>query len=134
MDLSDDPIDPRPAHWAWVPGPMIPRARRRRPAWRLVGRVANVLGRWNGAGPDGALLMSNNKSLNAGNATNASKAAADGSPERGSVLDLPLNAVMREEIGLPLEHVPRLYTVGSLPNAWGNRRNQRSIAPGVDSA
>src|SRR5688500_17355295 len=51
-----------------------------------------------------------------------------GSPmSRNPVLDLPLNAVMRSEIALPLQHVLRLPTVGSLLNAWRNPKNQRSI-------
>jgi hypothetical protein len=66
----------------------------------------------------------NTKTGNAGRAT----------VDRPSVLDLPLNAVMREEIALPLQHVLRLYTVGSLLNAWRNPRNHRSIEQVFDSA
>ena len=74
--------------------------------------------------------MSNTKSYNAGGGSGS----GGGSPERSSVLDLPLNAVMREEIALPLQHVLRLYTVGSLLNAWRNPKNHRSIEQVFDSA
>lgn len=50
------------------------------------------------------------------------------------VLDLPLSAVMRPEIALPLQHVLKLYTVGSLLKAWRNPKNQRNIEQVFDSA
>jgi len=43
------------------------------------------------------------------------------------VLDLPLAAVIRQEIALPLQHVLQLYTVGSLLKAWRNPKNHRGI-------
>ena len=43
------------------------------------------------------------------------------------VLDLPLGEVMRSEIALPLQHVLKLHTVGSLLNAWRNPKNHASI-------
>ena len=52
---------------------------------------------------------------------------------RNPVLDLPLADVMRSEIALPLQHVLKLYTVGSLLNAWRNPKNHRSIEQVFDS-
>lgn len=52
---------------------------------------------------------------------------------RNPILDLPLNDVMRSEIALPLQHVLRLYTVGSLLSAWRSPRNHRSIEQLFDS-
>src|SRR4028118_647142 len=52
---------------------------------------------------------------------------------RNPILDLPLSAVMRSEIALPLQHVLRLYTVGSLLHAWRNPKNHRSIEQVFDS-
>ena len=52
---------------------------------------------------------------------------------RNPVLDLPLGDVMRSEIALPLQHVLKLYTVGSLLNAWRNPKNHRSIEQVFDS-
>jgi hypothetical protein len=46
---------------------------------------------------------------------------------RNPVLDVPLSAVIRAEIALPLQHVLKLYTVGSLLKAWRNPRNHPSI-------
>jgi hypothetical protein len=46
---------------------------------------------------------------------------------KNPILDLPLNDFMRSEIALPLQHVLRLYTVGSFLNAWRNPKNHRSI-------
>jgi len=46
---------------------------------------------------------------------------------RNPILDLPLNEFMRSEIALPLQHVLKLYTVGSFLNAWRNPKNHRSI-------
>ncbi len=53
--------------------------------------------------------------------------------QRNPILDLPLNDVMRPEIALPLQHVLRLYTVGSLLGAWRNPKNHRSIQQVFDS-
>lgn len=52
---------------------------------------------------------------------------------KNPVLDLPLCEVMRSEIALPLLHVLKLPTVGSLLNAWRNPRNHRSIEQVFDS-
>jgi len=46
---------------------------------------------------------------------------------RNPILDLPLSDVMRSEIALTLQHVLKVYTVGSLLNAWRNPKNHRSI-------
>ena len=46
---------------------------------------------------------------------------------KNPVLDLPLSDVMRPEIALPLQHVLKLHTVGSLLKAWRNPKNHRSI-------
>ena len=46
---------------------------------------------------------------------------------RNPVLDVPLSTVIREEIALPLQHVLKLYTVGSLLKAWRNPKNQPGI-------
>ncbi len=52
---------------------------------------------------------------------------------RSTILELPLNEVMRSEIALPLQHVLQLYTVGSLLNAWRNPRNHHSIEQVFDT-
>ena len=52
---------------------------------------------------------------------------------RNPILDLPLGDVMRSEIALPLQHLLKIYTVGSLLNAWRNPKNQRSIEQLFDS-
>jgi hypothetical protein len=52
---------------------------------------------------------------------------------KNPILDLPLTDVMRSEIALPLQHVLRLYTVGSFLNAWRNPKNHRSIEQVFDS-
>jgi hypothetical protein len=52
---------------------------------------------------------------------------------RNPIIDLPLNDVMRPEIALPLQHVLRLHTVGSLLNAWRNPRNHKSIEQVFDT-
>jgi hypothetical protein len=49
------------------------------------------------------------------------------------VLDLPLGEVMRSEIALPLQHVLKLHTVGSLLGAWRNPKNHASIEQVFDS-
>ena len=46
---------------------------------------------------------------------------------KNPILDLPLSQFMRSEIALPLQHVLKLYTVGSFLNAWRNPKNHRSI-------
>jgi hypothetical protein len=46
---------------------------------------------------------------------------------KNPILDLPLSDFMRSEIALPLQHVLKLYTVGSFLNAWRNPKNHRSI-------
>ncbi len=52
---------------------------------------------------------------------------------KNPILDLPLSEVMRSEIALPLQHVLRLPTVGSLLNAWRNPKNHRSIEQVFDT-
>jgi hypothetical protein len=52
---------------------------------------------------------------------------------KNPILDLPLSDVMRSEIALPLQHVLKLPTVGSLLNAWRNPKNHRSIEQVFDS-
>ena len=52
---------------------------------------------------------------------------------RNPILDLPLSEFMRSEIALPLQHVLRLYPVGSFLNAWRNPKNHRSIEQVFDS-
>ena len=46
---------------------------------------------------------------------------------KNPILQLPLSDVMRSEIALPLQHVLKIPTVGSLLNAWRNPKNHRSI-------
>jgi hypothetical protein len=52
---------------------------------------------------------------------------------RNPILDLPLSEFMRSEIALPLQHVLKLYTVGSFLNAWRNPKNHRSIEQVFDT-
>ena len=52
---------------------------------------------------------------------------------KNAILDLPLSAVMREEIALTLQHVLNLPTVGSLLSAWRSPKNHRSIEQVFDS-
>ena len=52
---------------------------------------------------------------------------------RNPILDLPLSEFMRTEIALPLQHVLKLYTVGSFLNAWRNPKNHRSIEQVFDT-
>lgn len=52
---------------------------------------------------------------------------------KNPILDLPLSDVMRSEIALPLQHVLKLPTVGSLLNAWRNPRNHHSIEQVFDT-
>ena len=56
-----------------------------------------------------------------------------GHMSKNPVLDLPLAAVMRQEIALPLQHVLQLYTVGSLLKAWRNPKNHRGIEQVFDT-
>ena len=51
---------------------------------------------------------------------------------KNPVLDLPLGKVMRTEIALSL-HVLKIYTVGSLLNAWRSPKNHRGIEQIFDS-
>ena len=46
---------------------------------------------------------------------------------KNPVLALPLSAVMRSEIALPLEQMFQLYTVGCFLRAWRSPRSQKSI-------
>ena len=52
---------------------------------------------------------------------------------KNPVLTIPLSSVMRSEIALPLQHVLKLYSVGSLLNAWRNPKNHRSIEQVFDN-
>jgi len=52
---------------------------------------------------------------------------------RNPILDLPLTAVIRQEIALPLQQILNLQTVGNLLNAWRSPRNHRSIEQLFDS-
>ena len=52
---------------------------------------------------------------------------------KNPILDLPLSEVMRSEIALPLQHVLKLPTVGTLLNAWRNPKNHRSIEQVFDT-
>ena len=46
---------------------------------------------------------------------------------RNPILDLPLSAVMRREIALPLERMLHVPTVGSLLRTWQNPRSRMAI-------
>src|SRR4051794_13978857 len=48
-------------------------------------------------------------------------------PMSNPIRDLPLTDIMRPQIALTLQHVLRIYTVGSLLDAWRNPKSQRSI-------
>jgi hypothetical protein len=52
---------------------------------------------------------------------------------RNPILDLPLSAVMRREIALPLQRMLHLPTVGSLLKAWQNPRSRALIERIFDS-
>jgi hypothetical protein len=52
---------------------------------------------------------------------------------KNPILDLPLTAVMRTEIALPLQQVLHLYTVGAFLGAWRNPRYHKSIEQVFDS-
>lgn len=43
------------------------------------------------------------------------------------VLDMPLSSVIKTEIALPLQHVLKIYTVGSFLSAWRNPQNHPCI-------
>jgi hypothetical protein len=46
---------------------------------------------------------------------------------RNPVLDIPLSAVLRTEIALPLSQILNIHTVGNLLCAWRNPNNHKSI-------
>jgi hypothetical protein len=46
---------------------------------------------------------------------------------RNPILDLPLSAVMRVEIALPLQQLLKIGTVGALLGAWRFADNHKSI-------
>ena len=52
---------------------------------------------------------------------------------KNPILALPLSAVMRSEIALPLQHMLKIYTVGCLLKAWRSPRNQKNIEQLFDS-
>ena len=52
---------------------------------------------------------------------------------KNPVLSLPLSAVMRSEIALPLGQMLHVYTVGSFLNAWRSPKAQRSMEQLFDS-
>lgn len=52
---------------------------------------------------------------------------------RNPVLDLPLASFIRPEIALPLQHLLKLYTVGSFLSAWRNPKTQKNIEQVFDS-
>jgi hypothetical protein len=51
---------------------------------------------------------------------------------KNPVLSLPLTAVMREEIALPLQ-VMQIYTVGGFLKAWRSPKNHKMIEQIFDS-
>ena len=53
---------------------------------------------------------------------------------RTQILGLPLNEVLRPEIALPLQHLLKIYTVGSFLRAWENPNQHPHITPLFDSA
>ena len=52
---------------------------------------------------------------------------------RNPVLDLPLTAVMRTEIALPLQQILNINTVGALLSAWRSPCNHERIEDLFDS-
>ena len=48
-------------------------------------------------------------------------------PMKNPVLALPLSAVMRSEIALPLQQILQVYTVGCFLKAWRSPRSQKQI-------
>ena len=63
----------------------------------------------------------------------SSSSSSCSSSSKNPIVNLPLSDVMRSEIALPLQHVLKLHTVGSLLNAWRNPKNHRSIEQVFDS-
>jgi hypothetical protein len=55
------------------------------------------------------------------------------SMNRNPVLDLPLSAIFRAEIALPLQQLLRLGTVGALLESWRHPRQRKSIEQLFDS-
>ena len=53
--------------------------------------------------------------------------------QKNPVLELPLSAVMRPEIALPLQQMLNIYTVGCFLRAWRSPRSARSIEQLFDS-
>lgn len=49
------------------------------------------------------------------------------------VLELSIGEVMRPEIALPLQHVLKIYTVGSFLSAWRSPKQQKNIEQIFDS-
>jgi len=52
---------------------------------------------------------------------------------RNCILDLPLSAVMKQEIALPLQFIAHIYTVGQLVTAWRLPRNHKLLERYFDS-
>jgi hypothetical protein len=52
---------------------------------------------------------------------------------KNPILDLPLTAVMRSEIAMPLQQILRLYTVGCFLRAWRNPANHSRIEQVFDT-
>jgi hypothetical protein len=50
------------------------------------------------------------------------------------VLELPLTEIFRPEIALSLQHLLKIYTVGSFLRAWGNPAAQAHIQHLFDTA
>jgi hypothetical protein len=61
------------------------------------------------------------------------RAIGSGKMARNPILDVPLNAVIRTDIALPLQHVLQLYTVGNFLSAWRNPKNHKSIEQVFDT-
>jgi hypothetical protein len=53
---------------------------------------------------------------------------------RNPILDLPLSAVLRTEIALPLQQILNINTVGALLTAWRSPLNHPHIEDLFDSA
>lgn len=53
--------------------------------------------------------------------------------KRAVILELPLSYVIKSEYALPLQHVLRLYTVGSLLRAWRYPKVQKKIEDVFDT-
>ncbi len=50
-----------------------------------------------------------------------------------AILEMPLTEVLRPEIALPLQHLLKIYTIGSFLKAWDNPNHQQNIAHLFDS-